>query len=65
MSSAGKYVIAYWMAFIHSGLKERDKAFRWLDTALEERSSQLAYVSADPRFDSCVPTLASRICWIV
>ena len=46
-----KYVMPYWMALIHTGLKERDEAFRWLDTALEERSAELAYATGDPRFD--------------
>ena len=50
-----KYVMAFWMALIHAGLKERDEAFRWLDAALEERSSGLAYLRVDPRFDYLRP----------
>ena len=50
-----KYVEPYWMALIHTGLKERDEAFRWLDTALEERSAELAYATGDPRFDYLRP----------
>jgi tetratricopeptide (TPR) repeat protein len=50
-----KYVMPYWMALIHSGLRERDEAFRWLDAALEERSAWLAYVSWDPRLDYLRP----------
>jgi tetratricopeptide (TPR) repeat protein len=50
-----KCVTAYWIAHIHSGLKERDEAFRWLDAGLEERSSGLAYLRVDPRFDYLRP----------
>jgi tetratricopeptide (TPR) repeat protein len=46
-----KYVMAYWMAGIYCALKEKEEAFRWLDHALEERSSELAYVNVDPRYD--------------
>ena len=46
-----KYVMPYWVALIHTGLKDRDEAFRWLDAALEERSAFLAYVTGDPRVD--------------
>jgi hypothetical protein len=45
----------YWMALIHTGLGERDEAFRWLDMALEERSAWLAYVRVDPRLDYLRP----------
>jgi TolB-like protein/Flp pilus assembly protein TadD len=50
-----KYVMAYWMALIHAGLRERDEAFRWLDTALEERSAHLAFVRVDWRLDYLRP----------
>jgi TolB-like protein/Tfp pilus assembly protein PilF len=50
-----KYVMAYWMAGIYCSLKDKEEAFQWLDRALEERSSQLAYVNVDPRFDSLRP----------
>jgi TolB-like protein/Tfp pilus assembly protein PilF len=50
-----KYVSAHSMAVIHTALRDRDEAFRWLDTALEERSAFLAYVSADSRFDCLRP----------
>jgi TolB-like protein/Flp pilus assembly protein TadD len=48
---ARKYVMAHWMALIYTGLKDRTEALHWLDAAFEERSSQLAYVKSDPRFD--------------
>jgi len=50
-----KYIMPVWVALIHAGLREQDEAFRWLDTALAERSSWLAYVSADPRWDYLRP----------
>ena len=50
-----KYVMAHSIALIHTGLRERDEAFRWLDIALEERSASLTYVSVDPRFDYLRP----------
>jgi tetratricopeptide (TPR) repeat protein len=50
-----RYVMPYWLALIHTGLGERDEAFRWLDLALEERSAQLAYVIVDPRWDHLRP----------
>jgi tetratricopeptide (TPR) repeat protein len=46
-----KYVMPYWVALIHTGLRDRDEAFHCLDAALEERSAFLAYVTGDPRFD--------------
>jgi TolB-like protein/Flp pilus assembly protein TadD len=49
------YVSAHSIALIHTGLRDRDEAFRWLDAALEERSAQLAYVSVDPRWDYLRP----------
>ena len=50
-----KYVMPYWVALIHAGLRDRDEAFRWLDAALEERSAYLAYVKGDPRLDYLRP----------
>jgi TolB-like protein/Flp pilus assembly protein TadD len=50
-----KYVSAHAMALIHTSLRDRDEAFRWLDTALEERSAFLAYASGDSRFDYLRP----------
>ena len=49
------YVMPVWMALIHTGLRERDEAFRWLDMALEERSPWLAYVRVHPFFDYLRP----------
>ena len=50
--SKHRYVMAYWMALIYAGLKENDTAFRWLETAREERSPMLTFVKMDPRVDN-------------
>jgi len=50
-----KYVMPVWVARVHTGLRERDEAFRWLDTALAERSSWLAYVNVYPDWDYLRP----------
>ena len=49
--SKHSYVMAYWMVLIHAGLKQKDEAFRWLETAWQERSAMLAWVRVDPRLD--------------
>jgi eukaryotic-like serine/threonine-protein kinase len=46
------YVPPYWMATLCTGLGEKDKAFRWLDKAHEERSGGLSWLGVDPRLDS-------------
>jgi hypothetical protein len=45
----------FWVARIHTGLEERDEAFRWLDTALAERSPFLTYVNFWPDWDYLRP----------
>jgi serine/threonine-protein kinase len=49
--SKQRYVMAYWVALIHTGQKERDEAFRWLEKAHEERSAHLAIAKVDPRLE--------------
>ena len=49
--SKQRYVTAYWMALIHAGLREKDEAFSWLETAYRERSAQLAWAKVDPRLE--------------
>jgi hypothetical protein len=46
-----RYVMAYWIAVIHTGLKEKDEAFEWLGKAFQERSPMLAWAKVDPRLD--------------
>lgn len=45
------YVPSYWVALIYTGLGDAEPALRWLDRAEEERSSWLAWVKVEPRFD--------------
>jgi serine/threonine protein kinase/tetratricopeptide (TPR) repeat protein len=45
------YVQPAWIAAIHVGLGENDKAFYWLQKAYEDRSSSLVFVGVDPTFD--------------
>jgi hypothetical protein len=47
--------MAYWIALIHTGLRERDEAFQWLEKAFQERSPMLAWAKVDPRLDCLRP----------
>jgi TolB-like protein/Tfp pilus assembly protein PilF len=49
--SRAQYVPSYWIALIHTGLKDRDRAFAWLERANRERSAWLAWIKVEPRFD--------------
>lgn len=46
-----QYVPSYWIALIHVGLGDRDRAFDWLERANRERSAWLAWIKVEPRFD--------------
>ena len=46
-----RYVSAYDFAVIHAGLAEKEKVFSWLQKAYDERSTWLALMNADSRFD--------------
>jgi TolB-like protein/tetratricopeptide (TPR) repeat protein len=48
--SRSQYVPSYWIAVIHNGFKDRDQTIRWLNRALEERSSWLVWSKVEPRF---------------
>jgi TolB-like protein/Tfp pilus assembly protein PilF len=50
--SKNQYVPSYWIAMIHVGLGDKDRAFTWLERAFQERSSWLAWTKVEPRFDS-------------
>jgi serine/threonine protein kinase/Tfp pilus assembly protein PilF len=45
------YVDPCFIAWIYSGLGEKESAFQWLDKAYEERSGWIAYLKVDPFFD--------------
>lgn len=61
--SKQKYVSPYYLAEIHTGLGEKDEAFKLLEKALEMREGPMVYLKiepffrelhGDPRFDSLV-----------
>ena len=45
-----RYVSPYTVAAIHAGLGEKDQAFKWLETAVEERDIWLMNLKVDPVF---------------
>jgi TolB-like protein/tetratricopeptide (TPR) repeat protein len=49
--SGSSYVMPYWLALIHAGLKQNDAAFACLEAAYRERSATLALLRMDPRLD--------------
>jgi serine/threonine-protein kinase len=53
--SPTKYVPPVGIAFIYAGLKENDRAFEWLDRAVEEHAGGLLFIKVDPFFDSLRP----------
>ena len=46
-----KYVAPYFLAGIHVGLGENDRALEYLDKAFEEHSNWLLYLHMDPSMD--------------
>jgi DNA-binding SARP family transcriptional activator len=49
--SKRRYVSSYRVAAIHLGLGEKERAFEWLERAVEERDSWLAWLKVDPVLD--------------
>jgi hypothetical protein len=47
------------IAFLHIGLSETDRAFEWLDKAIDARDWQLALLMSNPRSILCGPISAS------
>ncbi len=47
-----RYVPAYQVALVYTGLGDKENAFGSLEKAFEERSTLLTYLKMDPRFDS-------------
>jgi len=45
-----RYVSPYTVAAIHAGLGDQDQAFKWLETAVEERDIWLMNLKVDPVF---------------
>jgi TolB-like protein/Tfp pilus assembly protein PilF len=46
-----RYVSPYDYAVVHAGLRQRARAFAWLERAASERAAWLIYLSVDPRLD--------------
>ena len=47
-----KYVSPVWRAKIYAGLRDKDKAFDWLEKAIEDRSVvSVGYIKTNPMFD--------------
>jgi Flp pilus assembly protein TadD len=49
--SKQKYVSAYFIAVIYSGLGDKDQAFAWLEKAYQERHPYLTLLKVEPVFD--------------
>jgi TolB-like protein/Flp pilus assembly protein TadD len=49
--AAHRYVPALYFAVIYIGMGDKDDAFRWLDTAVSERSEYLVYLGSEPLAD--------------
>lgn len=50
--STKQYVPSYWIGLLYVGLGDKDRAMEWLERAFRERSSWLAWIGVEPRFDS-------------
>ena len=50
--SKERYVAAYDIALIHAALADTEKAFLWLERAMEDRSTQLAFLAQEPMLDA-------------
>ena len=46
--SASRYIPAEYLALIHLGLGEKDRALDWLEVAYRQRSGALAFLSVEP-----------------
>lgn len=49
--SARRYVPAMYMALIFTGLGNKNEAFRWMNSAIEERTEYLIYLASEPLAD--------------
>ena len=53
--SKRRYVSSYRVAAIHLGLGETERAFAWLERAVEERDAWLVWLKVDPVLDALRP----------
>lgn len=49
--SSGAYVTSYAVALVYTALGDRDRAFAWLDRAVQERTHWLLWLNRDRRWD--------------
>jgi tetratricopeptide (TPR) repeat protein len=47
-----RYVAAYDIAMIYAVLADKERAFQWLDRAIEDRSTPINFLAQDPALDS-------------
>jgi serine/threonine-protein kinase len=47
-----RYISAYHIAAIYTALKDRERAFEWLERAFAERADWMVFLNVDPRFKS-------------
>ncbi len=50
--SLQQYVTPYMIGRIYAALDSKDEAFRWLETAYEQRAALMVVLKRDPRLDS-------------
>jgi tetratricopeptide (TPR) repeat protein len=50
-SARNRFIPAYGIAMIYTGLGETDSAFEWLARAFEDRSEGMAWLNVDPRLE--------------
>jgi len=50
--SKKEYVPATDIAAIYAGQREKDQAFRWLETAVQSHGREIVYIKSDRRFDN-------------
>ena len=48
---SNRYIPPSWFALIHMNLGEMDRAFEWLDRALEARALYLLHLKVSPLYD--------------
>ena len=53
--SKRRYVSSYRVAAIHLGLGETERAFEWLERAVEEHDAWLVWLKVDPVLDDLRP----------
>ncbi len=49
--SSQRYISPYPIATIYAGLGDKEKAFEWINKAVEDRADFLVYAQVDPRLD--------------